>query len=128
MPAFCGWLSAAIVLVSGELLNPLLVRIAADLGEGGGELTGYLAGVSGRAVIQDRERYQWLVELTRRYGLFVVSCLSVISNPLFDLAGIAAGVLHFSPVRYLLACCPGKTIKTTVIALLGAGSFSLLAR
>lgn len=117
----------AVVFATGSVLSPLLVGLAAGLGETLGELTGYLAGASGRAIIEDRERYQQLVEKTRRYGLFVVFFLSMVPNPAFDLAGIAAGALRFPLSSFLVACWVGKTIKTTVIALLGAGSLGLLS-
>ncbi len=118
----------AVVFATGSVLNPILVGLVAGLGEALGELTGYLAGASGRAIIEDRERYQRLVAKTRRYGLFVILLLSIVPNPTFDLAGIAAGALRFPVSRFLLACWIGKTIKATLIALLGAGSLGLLSR
>ncbi len=120
--------SLAVVFATGGVLNPLLVGLAAGLGEALGELTGYLAGASGRAIIEDRERYQRLVQLTRRYGLLIIFFLSVIPNPTFDLAGIAAGALRFPVSRFLMACWAGKTIKTTMVALIGAGSLGLFVR
>ncbi|HEY64152.1 MAG TPA: VTT domain-containing protein [Caldilineae bacterium] len=117
----------AVVFATGSVLSPVFVGLAAGLGEALGELTGYVAGASGRAIIEDRDRYRQLVEKTRRYGLFVVFLLSVIPTPAFDLAGIAAGALRFPLSRFLLACWIGKTIKTTAIALLGAGSLGLLS-
>ncbi len=117
--------SLAVVFATGGVLNPLLVGIAAGFGEALGELTGYVAGASGRAIIEDRERYQRLVKLTRRYGLLIIFFLSMVPNPTFDLAGIAAGALQFPVSRFLMACWAGKTIKTTIVALLGAGSLGL---
>jgi uncharacterized membrane protein YdjX (TVP38/TMEM64 family) len=118
----------AVVFATGSVLNPILVGIAAGLGDAIGELTGYLAGASGRAIIEDRERYQRLVEKMRRYGLFIVFFLSAVPNPTFDLAGIAAGALRFPVSRFLLACWLGKTVKATAVALLGAGSLGLLSQ
>lgn len=118
----------AVVFATGSVLNPLIVGLVAGLGEAVGELTGYVAGASGRAIIEDRERYQRLVERTRRYGLFVVFLLSLIPNPTFDLAGVAAGALRFPISRFFLACWAGKTIKAMAIALLGAGSLGLVTR
>jgi membrane protein DedA with SNARE-associated domain len=101
--------------------SPLLVGLAAGLGETIGELTGYLAGYSGRAVVEDSGRYARLVDYMRRYGLIVVFVLALIPTPFFDLAGIAAGMLRFPVLLFLLACWPGKTIKATVVAMAGAG-------
>ncbi len=118
----------AVIFATGSVLNPILVGIAAGLGDAIGELTGYVAGASGRAIIEDRERYQRLVEKMRRYGLFILFFLAAIPNPTFDLAGIAAGALRFPVSRFLLACWAGKTVKAILVALLGAGSLGLLSR
>jgi len=46
--------------------------------------------------------------------------LSAIPNPLFDLAGMAAGMLRYPVSKFLLACWIGKTFKALVIAYLGS--------
>ena len=48
--------SLAVVFAGGGVLNPLLVGLVAGVGEPLGELTGYLAGYGGSAVI-DRLRH-----------------------------------------------------------------------
>ena len=116
----------AVIFATGSVLNPFVIGVVAGLGEALGELTGYLAGASGRAVIADSERYEKLVRLTRRYGLFVVFVLSVIPNPTFDLVGIAAGALRLPVTKFLGVCFLGKVVKSTVVALAGAGSLHLL--
>ncbi|WP_343423656.1 VTT domain-containing protein [Candidatus Amarolinea dominans] len=108
--------------------NPVLVGLAAGLGEALGELVGYLAGYSGSAVIEDRARYAQLERLERRYGVWVIFILSVIPNPFFDLAGIAAGMLKFSVLRFFIACWLGKTIKTILVALAGAGAWGAVTQ
>ena len=116
--------SLAIVSVAGSVLNPYLVGLLAGAGSALGELTGYLAGSSGRAVIQNQERYERMVTWMRRHGLWVILLLSIIPNPLFDLAGIAAGALQIPVHQFLAACWLGKTVKTTLFAL---GGDALLA-
>lgn len=120
--------SLAVVFALGSSLNPILVGLAAGLGEALGELTGYLAGYSGSAIIEDRDRYDQLERLERRYGVGVVFVLSVIPNPVFDLAGIAAGMLKFPLLRFLVACWLGKTIKTILVALAGAGAWGAVTQ
>ena len=111
--------SLAVVSMTGAFLNPFLVGLVAGVGEPLGELTGYLAGYSGQAVIEDRENYEKIVAWSNKYGLWVIFVLSVIPNPLFDLAGIAAGALQVPVHKFLLVCWAGKTIKTTLFALGG---------
>lgn len=111
--------SLAVVSVMGAVLNPVGVGVAAGAGEALGELTGYAAGYSGRTVVANQVRYERMVAWTHRYGLWVVLVLSIVPNPLFDLAGIAAGALRVPLTRFLLVCWLGKTVKTTVFAFAG---------
>ncbi len=120
--------SLLLVFEFGGVFNPVLVGLAAGLGEALGELTGYLAGYSGQAVIENREIYDRLHGWMRRNGWATIFFLSVIPNPVFDLAGIAAGVLRFPVGYFLLSCWLGKTLKTIVFALAGAHSLFLLGR
>jgi membrane protein DedA with SNARE-associated domain len=61
-----------------------------------------------------------------RHGGITILVLSVIPNPLFDLAGIAAGSLRYPLWRFFLVCWLGKTIKTTLVALAGAWSLDVI--
>ncbi|MFB0534707.1 MAG: VTT domain-containing protein [Anaerolineae bacterium] len=117
----------ALVFALGGLgvFDPILLGLAAGLGGALGELTGYLAGYSGQAVIENREMYDSLHGWMRKYGLATIFFLSVIPNPFFDLAGIAAGALRFPIGYFLLSCWLGKTLKTIAFALAGAHAFFL---
>jgi len=116
--------SLALVFAMGGILNPLLVGLVAGPAEALGELTGYLAGYSGRAVVENRRTYDRLSGWMQRNGALTIFTLSVVPNPFFDLAGIAAGVLRYPLLRFLLFCWLGKSIKTTVFAF--AGAYSLI--
>ncbi len=118
--------SLAIVFAGGGVLNPWLVGLVAGLGEPLGELTGYAAGYAGSAIIEDRERFERLKAWMERRGFLTLFVLSAIPNPLFDLAGIAAGMLRFPISSFLLACWLGKTFKALIIALLGSASLNFL--
>ena len=118
--------SLALVFAMGSALPWLPVGLAAGLGEALGELTGYAAGFAGRAVIEDRPAYERLESWMGRRGGITIFVLSVIPNPFFDLAGIAAGTLRYPVGRFLLFCWLGKTIKTTAVAWLGSQSAQIL--
>ncbi len=111
--------SLLLVMAVGSALPPLLVGLAAGAGEALGELTGYAAGFGGQALIENEAAYSRLVTWMQRRGGVTIFVLSVIPNPFFDLAGIAAGSLRYPVWRFLLFCWPGKTIKTTLFALGG---------
>ena len=112
--------SLAVVFGMGGVLNPLFVGLVAGVGETLGELTGYLAGYGGRAVVEDWEMYSRLERWMQRNGSATIFVLSAIPNPVFDLAGIAAGALRFPLAQFLLSCWVGKTIKTVFFAFVGA--------
>jgi len=118
--------SLALVFAMGSALPPLFVGLAAGAGEALGELTGYAAGFGGRAVTGDRKTLQRLEAWMERAGGLTIFVLSMVPNPFFDLAGIAAGVLHYPVGRFLLACWLGKTVKTTLVAWAGAQSLTLI--
>lgn len=116
--------SLAATFLAGGIFNPLLAGVVSGAGMAVGELSGYMAGYGGTAILdtKDVQRFQQLKEWMGRHGLLTIFVLSVIPNPLFDLAGVAAGVMRFPLPRFLLACFLGKTLKGVAFALAGAQS------
>jgi membrane protein YqaA with SNARE-associated domain len=116
--------SLAATFLAGGIFNPILAGVVSGAGMAIGELSGYMAGYGGTAILDPRDlkRFEKLQDWMRRHGLLTIFVLSVIPNPIFDLAGVAAGVLHFPLPRFLLACFLGKTAKGLVFALAGAQS------
>lgn len=114
--------SLAATFVAGRVFNPLLVGIVSAAGMSIGELSGYLAGYGGTAIVEakDQGRYQRLGTWMRRHGFLTILILAAIPNPLFDLAGVIAGMLRFPLWYFMLACFLGKLIKGIVFALAGA--------
>jgi uncharacterized membrane protein YdjX (TVP38/TMEM64 family) len=100
----------------GAVFNPFWVAIASGLGAALGELTGYLAGYSGQAVVENKTFYERVVNWMRRYGDITILVLAFIPNPAFDIAGIAAGVLRMPLWRFLLMCVIGKILKMMVFS------------
>jgi len=103
----------------GAVFNPLFVSIAAGAGAALGELSGYLAGFSGQAVVEGSERYQRVVRWMEKYGDITVLVLAFIPNPLFDLAGIIAGILKMPIWKFLIYCVIGKILKMMMFAYSG---------
>ena len=114
----------AATFMAGGVFNPLLVGVVSGIGMALGELSGYLAGYGGKAIIgaENKDVYKRLENWMRYHGFLTVFVLSAIPNPIFDLAGIAAGMLRFPFWRFLLACFLGKTTKGIIFALAGAQS------
>jgi len=110
-----------IVFSMGAKFAPLLVGIAAGLGATIGELSGYLAGFSGQAVIEDQKRYDLMVKWMQKNGPLTITFLAFIPNPLFDLAGMVAGALKMKVHRFLFFALIGKVLKMLLFAYAGAG-------
>lgn len=112
----------ALTFTAGAVLNPFLVGVVAGVGSTLGELTGYLAGFSGRAVINDYKIYQRLRNWTEDHGQWAILVLAIVPNPVFDIAGAAAGALKMPVHHFLFWAGIGKTIKMVGFALAGAQS------
>jgi len=110
----------------GAVFNPLWVAIAAGAGAALGELSGYLAGFSGQAVVEDSKRYDQVVRWMERYGELTTLVLAFIPNPLFDLAGLIAGLLKMPVWKFLLYCAIGKILKMMMFAYAGGWLIGLL--
>jgi uncharacterized membrane protein YdjX (TVP38/TMEM64 family) len=103
----------------GAVFNPLFVSIAAGAGAALGELSGYMAGFSGQPVVEGSERYQRVVRWMEKYGDVTILVLAFIPNPLFDLAGIIAGILKMPIWKFLIYCVIGKILKMMIFAYAG---------
>lgn len=106
----------ALTAIAGAAGDPIVVGIVAGLGQAVGELTGYAAGWSGRSLLPDNATTNRISNLLQRRGLIVIFVLALVPNPLFDLAGIAAGVLRLPVLGYLAAAAGGKIIKNIIVA------------
>lgn len=112
----------------GAVFNPLFVSIAAGTGAALGELSGYLAGFSGQAVVEGSERYQRVVRWMEKYGGITILVLAFVPNPLFDLAGIVAGILKMPIWKFLIYCIIGKILKMMIFAYAGDWAMSIFER
>ncbi len=114
-----------ITTAMGAVFNPLGVALAAGSGSAIGELTGYLAGFGGQVIIEKKDWYERVMNWMKKYGDVTIFTLSLIPNPLFDLAGMAAGTLKLPVWRFLLACFLGKFLKMLIFAYFGARVMNL---
>ncbi len=109
--------------VVGSLLNPVLVALVAGLGSAFGESTGYAAGYASRALITPQERKStWYQRIFRWMGLhpfLTIFLLDAIPNFVGDIAGLIAGRIKYSYLKFLLASFLGKTIRFSISAFLG---------
>jgi len=116
----------AVVFTMGSVFNPLGVALAAGTGAALGELSGYLAGYSGQAVIERADIYERLTRWMKKNGPLTIFLLAAIPNPFFDLAGLAAGSLQMPVARFLIFCWMGEIVKMGIFAFAGASTLDLL--
>lgn len=118
----------AVVFAMGAVFNPLFVGLAAGAGGALGEISGYLAGFSGQAVVEKARLYARLTSWVSKYGFLAILVLATIPNPTFDIAGVAAGVLKMPLPKFLLAVLIGVSIKMILFAYAGAQSMTWILR
>jgi uncharacterized membrane protein YdjX (TVP38/TMEM64 family) len=116
----------ALALAAGATLNPFFVGLAVGSGSTLGELTGYIAGASGRGMVESDPNYPRVRGWMAQHGLWVIFVLSLVPNPIFDVAGIVSGAMHIPVWKFLAATWCGKIIKSTLVALAGAGAMQAL--
>jgi membrane protein DedA with SNARE-associated domain len=118
----------AIVYAMGAVFNPLLVGLSAGTGGAIGELSGYLAGFSGQAVVENTNVYDRIKPWVDKYGGWTILVLAAIPNPFFDVAGVAAGIAKMPMRAFLFFIWIGQLIKMTLFALAGRYSLEWIAR
>ena len=118
--------AAASVFGGGALLEDFLgvpafiwVGLVAGLGEAIGEFSGYAAGYGGRLIIQERPAYARIHDWMQKRGFITMFLMSTIPNPVFDIAGLAAGAVQMPLRSFFVAVLSGKIIKNTWIAAAG---------
>jgi uncharacterized membrane protein YdjX (TVP38/TMEM64 family) len=116
----------AVVFTMGSIFNPVGVALAAGTGAALGELSGYLAGFSGQAVVERADVYERLTRWMNKNGSLTVFLLAAIPNPFFDLAGVAAGSLKMPVVRFFIFCWMGEVVKMGIFAFAGASTLDYI--
>ncbi len=104
------------VCAGAVFLNPLFVALIASSCETVGELTGYFLGYTGREAVTGTRLYRRWEPWIYRCGWLPLFVLSLVPNPVFDIVGIAAGVLHYPLWRFLPVVWAGKTLKFLALA------------
>ncbi len=91
------------------LVGPVMVGLAGGAGAAIGEIAGYMAGYSGRGIVENNKLYERLVGWVSRWGVLAIFIFALV--PLFfDLVGLAAGVLRFPLWKFILVCWLGRTL------------------
>ena len=117
-------ISVVLYPVTGPV-GPIIVGLVGGAGAAIGEITGYMAGYSGRGIVERSKMYNRVEGWMTRWGAMTIFVFSV-APFVFDLAGIAAGVLRFPFWKFFLLCWLGRTLLYVVFVLLAALGFKTL--
>jgi membrane protein YqaA with SNARE-associated domain len=114
-----GW---AVVGALSKTLDPLLLGVLAGAGSAIGELTAYLFGNGFAQIVlekrkKDFEKYGQMIRENDFWAIFV---LSFLPNPLFDVAGLAAGAAKVHWARFLLFCALGRVLRFILFGYAGS--------
>lgn len=129
--------NASVILPAGNILvisalgalmpSALLVGLVGGAGAAIGETIGYAVGLSGRGIAGRSNLYGRVEGWVKRWGIVAIFIFSMV--PLvFDLVGIAAGVLRFPFWRFLVVCWFGRTILYIIIAIGGGWGWEPVLR
>jgi len=116
-----------VLYVLGGFLDPFLIAIAGGMGSAVGELSGYIVGYYGRAVVSE-ERQRKLEFILKIFKGYVPAAIFVFAlTPLpDDLLFIPLGILHYSLVGALVPCVLGKVLMCFVVAMGGRLSITFI--
>lgn len=109
-----------IVFALGAVLNPWLVGLLSGLGSTIGETSGYLLGYSGHGMLQNTRLYRRVQDGVGKRGPIALFVLALIPNPVFDIAGAAAGAVRMPFWKFMAFGGAGRTLKHTFFAFAGS--------
>ncbi len=111
--------------LGATLPSAAVVGLVGGAGAAVGEITGYIAGYSGRGLVAKSGLYSRVEEWVKRWGALTIFVLSLVPF-IFDLAGIAAGALRFPFWRFIFLCWLGRTILYVTLVVLAAMGLKVL--
>jgi len=111
-----------VACIAGQSDNLVLVALAGALGSALGESVAFFVGRSGRAIAEETRFYGWVKRQMRHpwRAFAVLFGLAAPINPVFDIAGLAAGALGVPYWLFFTAVFLGRLIRFWLIALAGA--------
>ena len=115
-----------ILFALGTTLNPVLVGLAGAAGGIIGEITGFVLGYGGRKMVPRGKTYTRAEKWMRRWGGWTVFAFAAAPLPIFDIAGVVAGILHYPLWKFLLVGWIGKSIKYVIVVTVGAWGWGVI--
>lgn len=111
----------------GGSLDPLLLAISSGIGSSLGEVSGYLVGYYGRAIISEKmkRKMDFMLKVFSRHGNITIFIFALTPLP-DDLLFIPLGIMRYSLTKTLISCFLGKFLMSFIIAYSGRISFQFV--
>ncbi|MFQ6095461.1 MAG: YqaA family protein [Candidatus Bathyarchaeia archaeon] len=111
----------------GTFLDPFLIAIAGGLGSALGEISGYILGYYGRAIIsEERQRkIDFMLKIFNRYGAVTIFLFALTPLP-DDLLFIPLGIMRYEFLRAFVPSVLGKVLMCFILAMGGRLSITLI--
>lgn len=116
-----------IILGLGAILDPFLIAIAGGLGSALGEVSGYILGYYGRAIIsEERQRkIEFMLKIFNHYGSAAVFLFALTPLP-DDLLFIPLGIMRYKFVKAFVPSLLGKVLMCFILAMGGRLSITVI--
>lgn len=116
-----------LILILGEVLDPLLLAFSAGAGAALGEFFGYMMGYYGRAIISDerKKKIEYILRIFNRYGSIAIFIFALTPLP-DDLLFIPLGIMHYSFFKAFIPCILGKITMGLILAYGGRLSIGII--
>jgi len=119
-----------VVIAAASIWNPALVALVASVGGTLGEISGYLLGYGGRAVVspEHTERYQAAERWMQRRGGLAIFLFALIPFFIFDFVGIAAGVFKYPLKKFFVFTWLGRLPRSLIEVYVGSSLLDYIFR
>jgi len=116
-----------IIYLLGRSLDPYIIAIAGGLGSAVGELSGYILGYYGRAVVSEerKRKMDFMLRIFNRYGAAAIFVFALTPLP-DDLLFIPLGIMRYKFVKAFIPTFLGKTLMCFTLAMGGRLSVTII--
>lgn len=116
-----------VIYLLGTVLDPFLMAVAGGLGSALGEISGYILGYYGRAIIsKERQRkIHFMLEIFDRYGSITIFLFALTPLP-DDLLFIPLGIMQYHFMKAFIPCLLGKMFMSFTLATAGRLSINVV--
>ena len=114
------------MLLGGRYYLAWVAGAVGALGALFGEFLIYNMGSLGNNMAKDHEWFETAEKYIDQFGFAMIVLITAIPTPLYNIAAVIAGLMHYPLVLFLAAAFLGQWLKYTLYALFGTGTKRIL--